>query len=163
MDKIKALLLPLALVFAAIAIFEFGARYGASNTRAAALTSQLNHFVSLYHQVAASADARSKANLEAAIDNHVVTAALERDAWYLLFKTEPKASLEKALAQALAIRGDAVLARFEAMHASKNEGAPKLSASRMAEIRKAMGKAQNELSGDTPAEPEAVAEKRVEP
>lgn len=145
MDKIKALLLPLALVFAAIAVFELGARYGASNTRAIALTGQLNNFVNLYKQVGANADERSKANLEAVIDNHVVTAALERDAWYLRLKAEPKASLEKALADALMIRGDAVIARFEAMQASKEEDAPKLSPARFAEIRTALVSAQSDL------------------
>lgn len=145
MDKIKALLLPLALVFAAIAVFELGARYGASNTRAIALTGQLNNFVNLHKQVGANADERSKANLEAVIDNHVVTAALERDAWYLRFKDEPKASLEKALAGALAIRGDAVIARFEALQASTEEDAPKLSPSRFAEIRTALVSAQRDL------------------
>ena len=34
MDKIKNLLLPLALIFGAIAVFETGARYGATNMRA---------------------------------------------------------------------------------------------------------------------------------
>lgn len=145
MDKIKSLLLPLALVFAGIAIFELGARYGASNTRAIALTGQLNNFVNLYKQVGGHADTQSKANLEAVIDNHIVTAALEREAWYLRFKTEPKASLEKALAEALAIRGDAVITRFEALQASNGKEATKLSPTRLAEIRTALVSAQSDL------------------
>jgi len=147
MDKIKSLLLPLALVFAAIAIFEFGARYGASNTRAVALTGQLNNFVNLYKQVGAQADERSKANLEAVIDNHIVTAALERDAWYLRLRNEPKASLEKALAEALFVRGDNVMARFDAIQASEgNENdTPQLSPARLAEIRGALERARAEL------------------
>ena len=157
MDKVKALLLPLALVFAAIAIFEFGARYGASNTRAVALTGQLNNFVSLYRQVAANADDRSKANLEAVIDNHLVTAALERNAWYLRLKKEPKASLEKALSEALALRGDAVFARFETIQASSEEDAPKLNPARMDEIRRALQDAQDELLTAEISEPETVA------
>ncbi|PXA05503.1 hypothetical protein DDZ13_01130 [Coraliomargarita sinensis] len=152
MDKLKALLLPLAMVFAAIAIFEFGARYGASNTRAIALTGQLNNFVNLYEQVGANADPQSKANLEAVIDNHLVTAALERNAWYLRFKHEPKASLEKALSHALEIRGDSVLERFETMHASADKEGAKLSGARMDEIRQALKKAQAELS-DPKTEP----------
>lgn len=150
MERAKALLLPLALVFAAIAVFEFGARYGASNTRAIALTGQLNNFVHLYKQVGPHADEQSRANLEAVIDNHVVTAALERNAWYLRLKDEPKKSLEKALAEALAIRGDGVMQRFEAMQASTEEGAPKLSSARLAEIRSALQTAQNELSNPAP-------------
>ncbi|HKK17539.1 MAG TPA: hypothetical protein VJ952_02560 [Opitutales bacterium] len=157
MDKLKALLLPLALVFAAIAIFEFGARYGASNTRAVALTGQLNNFVNLYKQVGGRADGRSLGNLEAVIDNHIVTAALERDAWYLRFKDEPKASLEQALAEALAIRGEGVIARFEAMQASSEEDAPGLSPARMEEIRRALQSAQNEFLIEASAQAEAVA------
>ena len=152
MDKIKALLLPLALVFAAIAIFEFGARYGASNTRAAALTGQLNNFTNLYLQVQAHSDERSKANLEAVLDNHILTAALVRNAWYLKIREEPKKSLETALSQALSIRGDDVLKRFEEAQASTEEGAPRLSPSRYAEVRTALESALNELSKD--AEPQ---------
>ncbi|MFO8027306.1 MAG: hypothetical protein R6U56_06560 [Opitutales bacterium] len=146
MEKIKALLLPLALIFAAIFTFDLGARYGASNTRAVALTGQLNNYLNLYNQVGAQADARSKANLEAAIDNFVVTGALERDAWYLRFKDEPKASLEAALTKALSLRGDAVGQRFEALHdAEGGEGAQKLSDRRLAEIRTALERAQIDL------------------
>jgi hypothetical protein len=145
MDKLKALLLPLALVFAAIAVFELGARYGASNTRAVALTGQLNNFVNLYKQVGSQADPRSKANLEAVIDNHILTGSLQRGAWYLKLRKEPKASLDTALAEALQLRGDAVIARFEAMQASKDENAPKLSSARIVEIRRALERARTEL------------------
>jgi hypothetical protein len=145
MEKIKALLLPLALIFAAIAIFEFGVRYGASNTRAIALAGQLNNSVNLYRQVAEHADERSRANLEAVIDNHVVTAALERGAWYLRLRDEPKASLDQALGKALFLRGDAVMARFETMTTSDEEGTPKLSSARLTEISTALERAQDEL------------------
>lgn len=145
MDKIKAILVPLALVFAAIAVFELGARYGASNTRAFALAGQLNNFLNLYEQVGANADNRSKENLEAIIDNHTVTAALERGAWYLRLKTEPKASLEQALAEALTVRGDAVILRFEAMQAQADGGSPTLSPDRLVEIRTALERARIDL------------------
>ena len=42
MNKLRTLLLPLALVFGAIAIFETGARYGATNMRAYAISQQLH-------------------------------------------------------------------------------------------------------------------------
>jgi hypothetical protein len=145
MEKIKALLLPLALIFAAIAIFEFGVRYGASNTRAIALAGQLNNSVNLYRQVAEHADERSRANLEAVIDNHVVTAALERGAWYLRLRDEPKESLDQALGKALFLRGDAVMARFETMTTSDEDGTPKLSSARLTEISTALERAQDEL------------------
>lgn len=156
MEKIKALLLPLALVFAAIAIFEVGARYGASNTRALALTGQLNNYVHLYQQVRARADAPSLANLEEVIDHHAMTAALERGAWYLRFKDEPKASLEKALTEALQLRGDALMARFEAMSAANEDGSQKISPPRLAEIRTALERAQADLI-TTAAAPEPPA------
>ena len=41
MEKIKSLLLPLALVFSAIAVFDPGARYGATNMQAFAIASEL--------------------------------------------------------------------------------------------------------------------------
>lgn len=149
MDKVKALLLPLALVFAAIAIFEFGARYGASNTRAAALTGQLHNFTNLYIQVKARSDEHSKANLEAALDNHILTAALVRNAWYLKIREEPKKSLETALSQALATRGDDVLTRLEAAQASTEEGATKLSPARYAEVKTALESALEDLGRRT--------------
>lgn len=146
MYKIKALLAPLALIFAAIAIFEFGARYGASNTRAAALTGQMNNFLNLYEQVKVHGDDRSKTNLEAVIDNHIMTTVLVRDAWYLRLKDEPKASLEEALTSALSIRGDAVNARLETIPDSTVEGAPSINPQRLAEIRAALERAQSELT-----------------
>lgn len=146
MDKIKALLLPLALVFAAIAIFEFGARYGASNTRAAALTGQLNNFTNLYLQVEAYSDENSKANLGAVIDNHIMTASLVRGAWYLRIKQEPKKSLEKAISKALGIRGDGLLERLDALQSSTEENTPKLTENRYLEVRAALESALSDLT-----------------
>jgi hypothetical protein len=48
MVKLKNLLLPLALFFGAIAVFETGARYGASNMRAHAIASELQLPLSIY-------------------------------------------------------------------------------------------------------------------
>jgi len=157
MEKIKALLLPLALIFAAIAIFEFGARYGASNTRAAALAGQLNNFVNLYQQVGVHADERSRAHLEAVIDNHVLTAALERGAWHLRFKNEPKASLDQALAKALLLRGDGVMTRVEDMSAAQKDGSLTISLARLTALRSAVERAQDELITTAPAPEPPIA------
>jgi len=62
------------------------------------------------------------------------------------------------LAEALLIRGDAVLARFEAMQASDAADAPKLNPKRMDEIRRALQRAQDELLIEESTEAEAVAE-----
>lgn len=148
MKIIQALLLPLALIFAAIAVFDLGARYGAANTRSVALSSQLNHLVTLYQQISPQADALSRENLALAIDKHVMTAALQRDAWYLRFKQEPKASLDEALAHALLLRGDALLLRLNAPQASTTGGeamAVSLNPARLAEIRSAVERAQADL------------------
>jgi hypothetical protein len=50
MEKIKSLLLPLALIFSAIAVFEFGARYGATNMQAYAIASELQFPLNIYAQ-----------------------------------------------------------------------------------------------------------------
>lgn len=157
MDKLKPILLPLALVFAAIAIFEFGARYGASNTRAAALTGQLNNFTNLYLQIRDRADEQSRVNLEAVLDNHIATAALVRGAWYLKLKEEPKKTLEAALTQAISLRGEGTMARFKAIQESTEEGVQKLPPARYAEIMTALQSAVDELGSQAP-DPAAVSE-----
>ena len=48
MDKLKKLLLPLALIFGAIAVFDTGARYGAINMRVHAIASELQLPLSIY-------------------------------------------------------------------------------------------------------------------
>lgn len=144
MAKLKGILLPLALVFAAIAIFEVGARYGAANTRAVALTGQLNNFTSLYKQVAPQADRRSLNNLEMVIDNHIVTAALQRGSWYLRLRAEPKAQLDQALGSALLLRGDGVKARFAALRDS-DEDSTQISDVQLARILTALDLARAEL------------------
>ncbi|MEO0508832.1 MAG: hypothetical protein AAF065_03100 [Verrucomicrobiota bacterium] len=159
MDKIRALLLPLALVFAAIAIFEFGARYGASNTRALAVAGQLQNFLNIYVQALPQMDEQSKFNLGVIIDNHIATAAIERNAWYLKFKDEPKASLEKVLAAALAVRGDDVLSHLDKSEAKNN--VPQLNPTRLAEVREAIEKAKTELVKSTPEQPQVIADDSI--
>ena len=148
MNKFKSLLLPLALVFAALAIFEFGARYGASNTRALALAGQLQSYINMYVQALPHMDEKSESNLSAVIDNHIATAALERNAWYLKFRQEPKATLDKVLATALSVRGQNVLSHLNRVEAS--EEGPKLDAERVAEVRQAVQDAKAELITNAP-------------
>lgn len=148
MDKIKALLLPLALFFAAIAIFEFGARYGASNTRVFALAGQLQNYLNIYVQALPHMDEQSKNTLGAVIDNHIATASMRRQAWYLKLKEEPKATLDKVLAAALSVRGDDVLSHLDTTDAS--EAKPKLDPVLLAEVRAAVADAKTELITNAP-------------
>ena len=64
MEKIKSLLLPLALIFSAIAVFEFGARYGATNMQAYAIAGELQFPLNIYAQNEADMDNRSKEYFE---------------------------------------------------------------------------------------------------
>lgn len=149
MNKFRALLLPLALVFASIAIFELGARYGAANVRAIALTGQLQTYLNYYVQLRGNADAASQVGLEKIVDNQIATAAMQRNAWFLRFKTEPRAGLEKALAYGLSVRGDEVLEHMT----SDSEQADKVQvpADKLAEIRTAVAKAREELVQQAPS------------
>jgi hypothetical protein len=153
MEKIKALLLPLALVFAAIAVFEFGARYGATNMRAHAIASELKFPLNIYEQASATMDEGSKQTFAMLIDNGIAAGAIHRQVWYLDSKAE--AALDKVLAQALTLRGDAVAARFIAMEAS--EALPALNKAKLAEIRAAVMEAKAELVDNAP-EKEADAD-----
>ena len=142
MEKIKALLLPLALVFAAIAVFETGARYGATNMRARAIADQLQ--ISL--QIAARGEAIENTPLRGTyamlIDNEIASGALQRKLWYLDKKA--KSALDKSLTQALSVRDtENVIRHFEAMN--DNKAGPRLSAERLAEITAAIREAKVDL------------------
>lgn len=143
MKKLKNLLLPLAIVFAAIAIFELGTRYGASNVRAIALSGQLQTYLNYYVQLRGNADEASKVGLEKIIDNQIATAVLQRGAWFLRFKEEPRASLERALAYGLSVRGDDVLAH---MSSDPNEtDKTQIPPENFSEIKRLVAKAREEL------------------
>jgi hypothetical protein len=144
MNKLRALLLPLAVVFAAIALFEFGSRYGAANVRAVALSSQLQTYTNYYMQVRGQGDTASEKTLEKIVDNHIATAALQRDAWFLRFKEEPRASLEKALASGLSVRGEAALEHMSSQ-AEEEQGKVNVPAGKLEEIKAAVSKAREEL------------------
>lgn len=143
MDKIKGLLLPLALVFAAIAIFNFGAQYGAKNLRVFAIAGQLQSNLNFYTQNSHLLNEDSQEHLEAIIDNLIVVAAIERQAWFFKLKDEPKATLDKVLADALSTRGTATVERFRAMEEGNKPSG--IDNARLAEIRTALAEAKTEL------------------
>jgi menaquinone-dependent protoporphyrinogen IX oxidase len=147
MEKIKALLLPLALVFAAIAVFEFGTRYGATNMRAYAIASEMQFPLQIYTQGRSTMDPNSRAFFEMIIDNSIAAGALHRQVWYL--DKEAREQLEKVMAYALSVRGDAVLARFEQAEAS--EDLPNLNRDKLAEVKQAVQEAKVELVDRAPA------------
>ncbi|WPJ94735.1 hypothetical protein SH580_14970 [Coraliomargarita algicola] len=142
MEKIKSLLLPLALVFAAIAVFEFGARYGATNMRAYAIASELQFPLNIYEQAGESMDARSKETFATMIDNGIAVGSMHRNIWYL--KKDARAKLDKVLARAFSARGDATCERFANMQNS--EDLPSFNKNKLSEICAAVDQAKIELA-----------------
>ncbi|MGB0413476.1 MAG: hypothetical protein ACPGJU_03435 [Coraliomargarita sp.] len=119
MDKLKGLLLPLALVFGAIAVFETGARYGADNFRAQAIALEMQNPLNVYVASKSKIDPSFKAQLEMSIDRQIAAGSVHRQVWYL--SKESKAVLNKALTYALSVRGNATLARFEATTSAESK------------------------------------------
>jgi hypothetical protein len=153
MDKLKALLIPFALVFAAIAVFEFGARYGAPNMRAYAIASELQFPLNIYAHAESNMDAGSKETFALLIDNGIAAGSIHRQVWYLDKKAS--AALDKVLTYALSVRGDAVAERFASMEASEEIQA--LNKAKLSEIREAVIAAKVELVDNAPS----VEEKEV--
>ena len=154
MEKIKSLLLPLALVFAAIAVFEFGARYGATNMRAYAIASELKFPLSIYAQAEANMDNSSKEHFTMLIDKGIAAGAMHRRIWYL--ERDAQDALDSLLSYALQVRGDAVAERFASMEAS--EDMPALNETKLAEIREALAEAKSDLVDKAPKVVEQEAE-----
>lgn len=154
MEKIKSLLLPLALVFAAIAVFEFGARYGATNMRAYAIASELQFPLSIYVQAEANMDNSSKENFTRIIDNGIASGAMHRQIWYL--DRDAQTALDSLLSYALKVRGDAVAERFASMEAS--EDVPAFSGTQLREIREALAEVKVALIDKAPKAAEQEAE-----
>lgn len=152
MDKISSLLLPLALVFAAIAVFETGARYGASNMRAHAIASELQLPLSIYISGQSNMDARATAQWTSIIDHSIATGAIHRQLWYL--NEEAKSQLDKALTIALSVRGDATANRYELI-AKSGEEPSGLSEPKLKEIQSAIDSAKVELIDNAPKKDEA--------
>jgi hypothetical protein len=155
MDTIRSLLIPLALIFAAVATFEFGARYGAANMRAYAIAGELQFPLHIYAQTQTSTAASSGDMLTLYIDTRIGSAAVHRQLWYL--KSDASAALDKVLTYALSLRGDAAINRFEQLEA--NDERLNLSPARLTEIREALADARVELVENAP---EPQQEKSVE-
>jgi len=142
MDKLKNLLLLLALVFGAIAIFESGARYGASNMRAHAIASELQLPLGIYISGNSSMDEPTKAQWAAIIDHGIAAGAIHRQLWYL--NADAKAQLDKVLTVALSVRGDGTGKRYELI-ANSEERPSGLSDTKLDEIQRAINRAKLEL------------------
>lgn len=155
MKKIQGILLPLALVFGAIAIFETGARYGATNMRALAIASELQLPLGIYVSGHTTMDDESRAQWVAVIDNGIAAGAIHRQLWYL--GKESQAQLDKILRFALSMRGDGATKRFEAI--ANSEPLPEgVNLVKLDEIRRAIDIAQVELIDNAPAPNEAETE-----
>ena len=154
MEKIKSLLLPLALVFAAIAVFEFGARYGATNMRAYAIASELQFPLNIYEQNEANMDNVSKEYISMLIDKGIADGAMHRKIWHL--SRDAQAALDSLLSYALKVRGEAVIERFASLEAS--EDIPALRETKLAEIREALSEAKVDLIDNAPKVAEQEAE-----
>ena len=154
MEKIKSLLLPLALIFSAIAVFEFGARYGATNMQAYAIAGELQFPLNIYAQNEADMDNRSKEYFAMMIDKGIAAGAVHRQIWHL--NRDAKAALDSLLIYALKVRGDAVIKRFVSMEASEDIAA--LNQAKLAEIREALAEARVDLIDNAPK----VAEQETE-
>ena len=146
MEKIKALLLPLALVFSAIAVFEFGARYGATNMQAYAIASELQFPLNVFAQNEANMDNSSKEYFAMMIDKGIAAGAMHRQIWYL--DRDAQAALDSLLGYALKVRGDAVTERYALMEAS--EDIPALNQTKLAKIREALAEAKVDLIDKAP-------------
>ena len=154
MEKIKSLLLPLALVFSAIAVFEFGARYGATNMQAYAIASELQLPLSIYTKSEANMDNASKEYFAMMIDKGIAAGAMHRKIWHL--SRDAQAALDSLLSDALNVRGDAATERFASMEA--NEDIPALRETKLAKIRKALSEAKVDLIDNAPKVAEQEAE-----
>lgn len=147
MDKLKNLLLPLALVFGAIAIFETGARYGATNMRAHAIASELQLPLGIYISGNATMDEQAKAQWTSIIDNGIAAGAIHRQLWYL--NKDAKAQLDKVLTFALSVRGDDTAKRFEQIANSDTPSG--INQTKLNEILSAVDTAKVELIDNAPA------------
>ena len=154
MEKIKSLLLPLALVFSAIAVFEFGARYGATNMQAFAIASELQFPLNIFAENKANMDNSSKEYFTMMIDKGIAAGAVHRQIWHL--DRDAQAILDSLLSYALKVRGDAVTERFASMEAS--EDIPALNQAKLVEIREALAEARVDLIDKAPK----VAEQETE-
>lgn len=151
MEKIKALLLTLALIFGGVVVFEIGVRYGAANMRAHAVADQLRVPLDLLENPPPFLNGPSRQVLQLIVDNAAATGAVQRQLWYL--REKPASKLDEALTRAFSLRGKALLERFE--ENTFPEAEVDLSGDRgLAEIRRALERAWKELQPDPETEGE---------
>ena len=143
MDKIRSLLLPLALVFASIAVFEFGARYGATNMRAIAIAEQTQLSMEIFSQAHTAMSKEAQASYIMLIDRNIAAGALHRNIWHL--SGDAQTPLDQVLAKAFSIRGNDVEKRFAEME--KQEGISALEKQHLVKIQNALRIAKEELAG----------------
>lgn len=111
MDKLKALLLPLALVFAAIAVFELGVRYGSTNMRAYSIAAELRLPLRAYAQGLEANPNFDNPQLGTLIDTGIAAGSTHRQIWYL--NKQAKTNLDQALTYAFRLRGESLLKRID--------------------------------------------------
>lgn len=153
MDKLKSLLLPLALVFAAIAVFETGVRYGATNMRAHAIAGELVFPLTVFSQGQGNMDPTSLNNIAAVIDNGIAAGSMHRELWYL--DKDAKAALDKVLTYAFNVRGEGAIERISA--AGNAEGATENTQERIAKVLESVKAAKADLIDNAPNEAETEA------
>lgn len=146
MDKIKSLLLPLAFIFATIAAFETGIRYGATNMRAHAIAGELVFPLATLVQGKGQLDQNSMNGITAVIDNGIAAGAMHRQLWYL--DKDAKAALDKVLAYAFSVRGDGVVERIAVAENKKDLDVSKRE--RLAKVREAITAAKADLVDNAP-------------
>lgn len=150
MDKLKSLLLPLALVFAGIAVFEAGVRYGSTNMRAHAIAEQMQMLTQLRVSVRSEEHGNAQVPVVpvAQLDNLIALGAVHRQIWYLDSKAQEV--LDKTLTFVLSARGpDNVIKNIELAKESK-EGA-QISEERVDKIIEAIRQAKVDLIENAPS------------
>ncbi len=144
MNKFRALLLPLAVVFGAIAIFETGARYGATNMRAYAIAQQLQSLTQI--RISIQTEQNENAQVPVVpidqIDSLIGSGSMLREIWHL--STNAKEALNNTLAFVLQARGsENVINKLK--QARDSEGTPDGNQEQFNSIIAAIQLAQAEL------------------
>lgn len=141
MAQLRPLLLPLALVFAAIAVFEFGTRYGATNARALAIAEQTQASMDIFSQVHASMNQDDQAKCIQWIDRNIAMGVTHRNIWHL--SRQAQETLDRTLAKALSLRGKDVVNRYAEME--KIEGLNSIEKQNLLKIQEALKIAKADL------------------
>jgi hypothetical protein len=149
MQKFRALLLPLAIVFGAIAVFETGTRYGMTNMRAYAIAEQLHSLTQI--RITIQNEEQGTAQLPvvpiAQIDNLIASGSMLREIWHL--EKNAKQVLENTLSFVMRARGaENIIQRFEA--ARDSEGTTAANQTQFNEIIAAIQLARTELIDNAP-------------